>query len=191
MTEALLKIIGENKDLSIQEVQNINDAFQYLKVTKNTLIETEGSTPEYLYFIVSGCIRLFYLNETGSEVTTFLGSENDFITSFLSFIHQEKSAESMAAITDCEVLRIKHPVMKALIDKSEGFKAFSVTIFEHAIATTNQRANDFATLNAEKRYAKLVENKPHLIQNVPLQYLASYLGVQPESLSRIRRNFVS
>ncbi len=191
MTEELIQIISKNQTLREEEIQLINQAFCHLKAPRNTQLEEQGTIPQYLYFVVSGFVRLFYTNEDGDEVTTFLSSKNDFIASFLSFINQTKAIESVATVTDCKILKIKHSDMKALIDKSDGFKAFSVTIFEHAIAVTNQRANDFATLNAEKRYKKLVEDKPHLIQNVPLHYLASYLGVKPESLSRIRRNFVS
>jgi ribosomal protein L10 len=77
-----------------------------------------------------------------------------------------------------------------LIDKSENFKKLSLAIFEQSVATTQLRANDFATLTAELRYKKLVEQEPELIQNVPVQYIASYLGIKPQSLSRIRKQLI-
>ncbi len=80
--------------------------------------------------------------------------------------------------------------MIELIDKNENFKKFSLVIFEQA-ATTNQiRANDFATLTAELRYKKMVEHQPEIIQHVPIQYIASYLGIKPQSLSRIRKQMI-
>jgi ribosomal protein L10 len=77
-----------------------------------------------------------------------------------------------------------------LIDKSESIKKLSLSIFEQSVATTQVRVNDFATLTAELRYKKLVEQQPELIQNVPIQYIASYLGIKPQSLSRIRKQMI-
>ena len=77
-----------------------------------------------------------------------------------------------------------------LIDKNENFKNFSLIIFEQAMASTNIRANDLATLTAELRYKKLLEMQPEIIQNVPVQYIASYLGMKPQSLSRIRKQLI-
>jgi CRP-like cAMP-binding protein len=89
------------------------------------------------------------------------------------------------------VLRITNANLKKLIDESENFKKFSLIIFEQAIFSTANRANDLATLNAEQRYKKLIDKQPQLIQNIPIQYIASYLGMKPESLSRIRRQIIS
>jgi CRP/FNR family transcriptional regulator, anaerobic regulatory protein len=77
-----------------------------------------------------------------------------------------------------------------LIDKNQNFKQFSLVIFEHAISNNQIRANDFATLTAELRYKKLIEQQPEIIQNVPIQYIASYLGKKPQSLSRIRKQLI-
>jgi ribosomal protein L10 len=77
-----------------------------------------------------------------------------------------------------------------LIDKNENFKNFSLIIFEQAMANTNIRANDLATLTAELRYKKLLQEQPEIIQNVPVQYIASYLGIKPQSLSRIRKQMI-
>jgi CRP/FNR family transcriptional regulator, anaerobic regulatory protein len=80
--------------------------------------------------------------------------------------------------------------MVTLIDKSENFKKFSLIIFEQAIASGSKRADELATLNAEQRYIKLLEQQPEILQNIPIQYIASYLGIKPQSLSRIRRQII-
>ncbi len=135
-------------------------------------------------------MRLFYYDDNGDEVTTLIASPNRFITSFLDFIHQKKSNENLECITDCEFYRIERSKMLELIDKNENFKKFSLVIFEQAIATNQIRANDFATLTADLRYKKLMEQQPEIIQNVPIQYIASYLGIKPQSLSRIRKQLL-
>jgi CRP-like cAMP-binding protein len=94
-------------------------------------------------------------------------------------------------ITDCEILRITNADLKKLIDESDCFKKFSLIIFEQAVSSAGLRANDLATLNAEQRYKKIITQQPQLIHNIPIQYIASYLGMKPESLSRIRRQIIS
>ena len=131
-------------------------------------------------------MRLFYYDENGDEVTTLICSPRSFITPFLSSINENKAKENTECTTECEVLRISKPRMASLIDQSEHFKKFSLIIFEQAMAFTEIRADDLATLNAEQRYKKLLENCPSSMQNVPVQYIASFLGMKPESLSRIR-----
>ena len=163
--------------------------FEPQSYPKNTLLELQDRKPQYLYFVGSGFMRLFYNNEDGSEVTTHLATPRDFLASYLSFIHEKPATENVATVTDCEVLRIARPDLATIIEQSETFKKFSIVIFEHAIATNQARANDLATLTAEARYRKLLADRPEILHNVPVQYIASYLGIKPQSLSRIRRQF--
>jgi CRP-like cAMP-binding protein len=106
---------------------------------------------------------------------------------FLSFINQKVSKEHLECLTDCSLLRIKRTDLEKLISMSEAFKAFSLVVFQHAIASSLERADELATTDAETRYRKLMDTRPELVQNVPIQYLASYLGIKAPSLSRIRR----
>jgi CRP/FNR family transcriptional regulator, anaerobic regulatory protein len=147
--------------------------------------------PKYLYFLASGYMRLFYYNNDGDEITTYLSVENSFIASFLSLIHQKPAKENVECVTDCEIIRILRTDLLQLIDESDNFKKFSLTIFEHAIASTEMRANDLATLNAEQRYKKIISQYPNILQHVPIQYIASFLGIKPESLSRIRKQLAN
>lgn len=135
-------------------------------------------------------MRLFYYDDKGEEQTTFLCSQTGFITSFSSFIYQTKATENVECVTDCELLRISQFDAKQLVEKSEIFKNFFLVIFEKSISLATQRANDLALLNAEQRYQKMINEQPHFIQNIPLQYIASFLGIKPQSLSRIRKLFV-
>lgn len=187
MNEKLINIINKTVNLSADDVQLCNQFFETVLISKNTILEEQDKIPAYLYFISSGFVRLFYKDENGDEITTNLSSSNAFIASFMSLIHQKKAKENVECITECEIVKIHRNNLLALIDKSENFKQFSLIIFEHAITSTENRANDLATLSAEQRYKKLMENQPEILQNVPIQYIASFLGMKPESLSRIRR----
>lgn len=191
MRNILIKTISKKTTLTDSDIELCNKYFESITITQNTIIEEQNTILQYLYFINSGYMRLFYYDENGDENTTYINSTGGFITSYLSFIHGTKSIENIECVTDCNLLRIKKADLKELIDKSENFKQFSLIIFEEAIGTTGVRANDLATLNAEQRYKKLVKNYPEVIQNVPLQFIASYLGIKSESLSRIRKNIAT
>ncbi len=179
--------INKINKIQIDDFNYVKPFFQSLSVTQNTILEEQNRTPKFLYFINKGFMRLFYYNDSGEEQTTFLCSSNSFIASFSSLINQTKASENVECITDCELLRISYSDAKILVEESQIFKTFFLVIFEKSISLANLRANDLANLNAEKRYNKMIENEPQLIQNVPLQHIASYLGIKPQSLSRIRK----
>lgn len=183
----LFNTISKTVSLTQNDKQLCETYFEPITVAKNFIVEEENKIPQNLYFINSGFMRLFYTDENGDEITTHISDKNSFLASFLSFIHQTKAKENIECITECELLKIARPNLATLIDSSESFKKFSITIFEQAITYTAIRANDLATLDAEKRYKKLMETQPEILQNVPVQQIASYLGIQPQSLSRIRR----
>jgi CRP-like cAMP-binding protein len=153
-------------------------------------LEEQGKVPQYLYFIDSGFMRLFYYDENGEEQTTFLSSQSGFIASFSSLINQTKATENVECITDCELFKISYVDAKKLVENSENFKNFFLVMFEKSISSASTRANDLAMLNAEQRYQKMIDQQPHFIQNIPLQYIASYLGIKPQSLSRIRKQAI-
>lgn len=191
MIEELINILSSTEKPSIADIKLCKTHFEPLTVSRNTVLEEQGKIPQYLYFVSTGFMRLFYYDENGDEQTTYLCSPNGFIASFLCFINQITATENVECITDCDVLRITNANLKKIIEESENFKKFSLLIFEQAFSSTALRANDLATLNAEQRYKKIIAQQPQLIQNIPIRYIASYLGMKPESLSRIRRQIIS
>ncbi len=190
MTDNFLNLFNSYVQLTESDIEFCKQYFELKSFSKNNILEEENKIPKHLYFITKGFMRLFYYDENGDEITTLIASPNRFITSFLDFIHEKTSNANLECVTDCEFYRIERSNLLELIDKNENFKKFSLIIFEQAIATTQIRANDFATLTADLRYKKLVEQQPEIIQNVPIQYIASYLGIKPQSLSRIRKQLI-
>ena len=191
MLSELLAAIARTAALSEADAARCAQSFEPLTLRKNEVVEAAGAVPQHLYFVGEGFMRLYYAGEDGAAATTYLAGPGEFLTSFLSFIHQRPAPENLASITTCAVLRVARPRLAALIAESETFKQFSLSIFERAIVAAEQRANSLATRSAEQRYRQLLAARPELLLRVPVQYLASYLGMQPESLSRIRRQVVS
>lgn len=190
MFDNLFQEISKTIPFHINDKTLCKHFFEIININRNTMMEEQEKIPKYLYFIDSGFMRLFYYDENGDEITTYLCSPNGFIASFLSLINQIPATENVECITDCTLLRITRQNLITLIDKSENFKKFSLVIFEKVMALSQIRANDLATLTAELRYKKMIADQPHLLQNIPIQYIASFLGIKPQSLSRIRRQII-
>jgi CRP/FNR family transcriptional regulator, anaerobic regulatory protein len=190
MKENFLNLFDSYVQLTKEDIAFCEQYFELQSFPKNSILEEENKVPKHLYFITSGFMRLFYDDKNGDDVTILIASPNRFITSFLDFIHEKKSNLNLECITDCVCYRVERSKLVEMIDKNDSFKKFSLVIFEQAIASTQIRANDLATLTAELRYKKLIEQQPEIIQNVPIQYIASYLGIKPQSLSRIRKQLI-
>lgn len=187
MLEQLLKLISQNVTLSDNDKELCGQYFEPVLLPKNRVIEEEGKIPKHLYFVVSGFVRLFHYNDKGDEATTHINCPPGFITSYFNFINQTKSNENLECITECELLRITKADLDLLTQQSSAFKDFSILVFQQSIAYNENRSKELATLTAEQRYKKLIENYPEILHNVPVQYIASFLGMNPKSLSRIRK----
>jgi CRP-like cAMP-binding protein len=191
MHEVLLKLIHQKTVLSEGEIAMCTQYFEPILITKNQIIQKEGEVPRYLYFIASGFMRLFHYNDLGDEVTTHINCPPGFLTPYSHFVNQTRSTEIVECITNCELFRITKDNLDHLTESSPAFKSFSIWVFQQAITYNETRAKELAILTAEQRYRKLIETYPAMIQNVPVRYIASFLGMKPESLSRIRRQMIN
>jgi CRP-like cAMP-binding protein len=191
MHDKLLQYIHTIHAFTHEETEAVKKYFEPVVFSKNTVIEEAGRIPEYLYYIVSGYLRLFYMDENGNEVTTHINCPPGFFTSYSEFINGSVSENNIECITDAELLRISKENLDHLINQSQAMKDFSISVFQQSIAYNEKRSRELSVLNAEQRYLKLLEDYPEIIQNVPIQYIASFLGMKPESLSRIRRKIIN
>jgi len=191
MHNHLLNIITQKVPLTAHDVELCKQYFEPVLFPKNRIIEEAGAVPQYLYFVVKGFMRLFHYNDNGDEVTTHINCPPGFITSYFHYIGQTKADENVECITECELLRITKTNLDLLTQQSAAFRDFSIGVFQQSIAYNENRSKELATLSAEQRYKKLIENYPGIIHHVPVQYIASFLGMKPESLSRIRKRMNS
>lgn len=187
MHKKLINFIQQYHPLSEREADLISSCFDPVLFPKNRIIEEQGTIPKYLYYIVSGYLRLFHYNENGDEVTTHINCPPGFFTSYGNFIGQTESFENVECVTECELLRITKAELDKLIAASPVMKDFSISVFQQSITYNENRSKELATLGAEQRYRKLISSYPEILHNVPVQYIASFLGMKPESLSRIRK----
>jgi CRP-like cAMP-binding protein len=185
--DTLFAYISEFIVLPEHDKASCRATFHPISLTKDTLLERAGKVPLYHNFIVSGYMRKYYLNEKGEEVTNDLNAGPRFFTSYQHFVQQTVSNEYLQCITDCEILRISKIDADRTALTSYTQKDFTIRLFQLVQEEYRERIDDLANLTAEQRYLKFLKRTPNIIQNVPLKFIASFLGIKPESLSRIRR----
>ena len=182
--EAMIHMPDYEKELCYQY-------FEPVIYSKNTIIEKEGKVPKYLYFIISGHMRNFHIDDFGNGVTVDMNHSPRFFTSYNHFVNRTVSNENIECITDCGLLRCKRDDIDILFEKSPIIIKNELQVLQKAFEDERKRVIDMTTLTAEQRYLKFIKEQPEIIHNVPLQYIASYLGMKPESLSRIRKKFLN
>lgn len=173
-------------DIPEKDQEHCRQLFKPVLVKKNTILETEGTIHKYHNFIVSGYMRNFHHNEQQEQVTTDINDGPRFFTSYNHFMYRTISNENLHCITDCELLRISRDDVDVASNIGITQQEYSEKILQYYLEASKQRIIDLTTLTAKERYLKLVQNRPSIIKNVPLVYIASYIGVNAGSLSRIR-----
>lgn len=158
---------------------------QVIHLQKNEIWEAEGSLGKNIGFINQGIVRQFYLRD-GEEYTDAFFTEGDFFGNFISYLKQSPSLMTIQALENCEVLALPFDRMQELYDTLPLFDRFGRLIAEQKLLEIHDRTYSFLVDSPEERYYKLLQQKPDLINRIPQYYIAQYLGIRPQSLSRIR-----
>lgn len=172
------------------EGENLNkilDAFIFREFEKNELVVESGRVSRHIGFVESGLFQ-YYVIKDGQERTTYVNVPNTFFASLLSFIAETPALENVKALTKGSMSLISKDNLKMLVNEVPGFKEFYIGLLESSICGIDTSRHDLIVLTAEQRYAKMLQTEPHLLQQIPLQHLASMLSVTPRHLSRIRNN---
>ncbi|MCT4583084.1 MAG: Crp/Fnr family transcriptional regulator [Flavobacteriales bacterium] len=183
--QQLLKSIQPYIDLTPTEEQLLSNAITIRTLTKNELLLSEGKISDEIYFVTQGCIRLFY-NVNGNEKTAFFYTENQFICAGESYTFNIPARENYQAIEPTEVIIFKKNKTDLLLQQLPKFEIIARVATENELITCQKIIASFVTQSPEERYRALSEQQGALFQRVPQQYIASFLGVSPETLSRIK-----
>jgi len=155
------------------------------KIKKGEYLLQQGEICKKSYFIEQGIARKFYLND-GKEITTALYFENDIAVSLDSYCMQQPSREFIQVIADSTVSQTSFLAFQTAKKLFPKLIELDLMLTEYHAMWLETRLFEFHTLDATSRYIQLLENHPHIIKNIPLSYIASYLGISLETLSRIR-----
>ena len=172
-------------ELGKATTKSLSAALQKVELPKGELLITEGKICHSLYFLEKGCLRGFY-NLDGKEVTYWFAFENNFVTSFFSFITRKPGMENIQLMEDCTLWAITHQHLQELYSKHADMERLGRIMHERYYVMLEERFVNNHFKEARERYEHLLTTAPHILQRVPLGYIASYLGITQETLSRIR-----
>jgi len=152
---------------------------------KNSLIIRSGDVENYLSFIETGMLR-FWIEVGDKEITFDFAFEKSFFSAYLSFLTRDTTNWNIQAITPIVLWRISYTDLHLIYEQTVVGEKIGRLAAEDLFIKAAKRKIDLLTYTAEELYLILFKEQPHLIQNIPLKYLASYIGVTPQALSRIR-----
>lgn len=175
-----------NIPVSDSEWDRIRSCFQPVHAEKGELLVRQGQRQQRMYFVVSGCVRIFFVPDDGREVTRYLAFENEFATALVSFITEDPSGEYVQALEESELLAISGYDFQRLLAEIPSWEFFYRQYLELAYVTNTNRLMSFITLDAAARYRLLLQEKPEIVRRLPNQVVASYLRISPETLSRLK-----
>ncbi|PWJ43012.1 Crp/Fnr family transcriptional regulator [Sediminitomix flava] len=183
--QELINSINHYIPLNSEDITWLQNTVEQRVYQKNEVIFEQGKISDEIYFVTKGCVRLFY-NVDGNDKTAFFYTEGKFICAGESFTYNVPAIESYQAIEETEIYVFTKSKLLDLHEKAPKFEVIARIATEDELITCQKVIASFVTKSAEERYLDLLETQGELFQRVPQQYIASFLGVSPETLSRIK-----
>lgn len=185
--EEFIEHILQFGNLNQQQINLISKKGQELELQKDEYFSEAGKIPKQIGFIIQGVTRGCYYNKEGEEITRCFIGENSLMVDYINFEANTSSSEYLQACTDCKLLVFSKENWKALSHSIVGWDHIKGKMV-HSCMYHKSRQSPVISQDATTRYLEFMKNHPSLIDRVPLAYIASYLGVRQQSLSRIRKN---
>lgn len=182
----LIRFINQYVEFSNKEFIEVMPFIKTLQLKRNQAFIYEGEIAKHIAFTNKGYLRVSYTHE-GIETTRDITPLNTFATTLPSFITQTPSFEIIRAITPCELFVIHKDDIEKLYDRYPKWERLGRRIIEDMFVAAQRRLYLFITETAETRYKLLLKEHPDMIREVPLKYIADYLGIKLQSLSRLRK----
>lgn len=189
MQNLLFDFISKYITISKEEKNALVALDIFHTVKKGTVLLKEGQKSNDGYFVLQGCLRTYYVID-GEEKTTAFYTEMEGHTP--NCVLSKQASEYFVAASEDSILSISNPDMEAeIFEKFPKFETLCRVLSEELLVKQQINFDDFKTSSPEQRYLSLIEKRPDLIQRVPQHQLASYLGIKPQSLSRLRARILT
>jgi CRP-like cAMP-binding protein len=171
---------------SEEQVNLFCSKFKAKRTKRNEILLHAGEVNPYMYFVNSGCLRIYMMDAEGREATRFLVMDGRFGTAFPSFILQEPSLAYIQSIEPSDLLYINFTDFRGLIDTFPGWESVYRISLEKDYIASIKRIESLITMDAKERYNLLMASDPQMIQRLPSKIIADYLGISQETLSRLK-----
>ncbi|UTW65315.1 Crp/Fnr family transcriptional regulator [bacterium SCSIO 12643] len=169
-----------------QDLDLIDKYFTSKTLKKRELLIEEGKVCQFLAFISKGSIRHYHILD-GNEKTCDISFENQWVTDFKSFTNRISGSMNLQAMEDTVVFCISRDHLESLYQESQAFETFGRIMTEQVAHRATEIAMSLSANKPEQRYLDLIENRPDMFQRIPQKYIANFIGISPESLSRIQK----
>ncbi len=172
--------------LSDAEWQYFAERLEIRHFEKQEIISIQNRVEDYLYFLQKGLVRIFTDNDE-KEITFDFAFSGDFFSAYSSFLSRTPAEFSVQALEPCDTYRIHYHDLQEVYNAMPGGQTIGRLFAEKLFIRKAKRELELLRTSAAQRYLKLLQEQPLYLQHIPLKYLASYLGVTPQALSRIRK----
>jgi CRP-like cAMP-binding protein len=190
MYDRLLKNISRFITLTSEEEQYFTSILKLKKLKKKQYLLQEGDVSRHQYFVEKGCLRTYTVDEKGQEHIIQFAIEDWWTGDMYSFLTQTPARYTIDAIEDSELLCIEKKALEELYIKVPKFEKFFRHLLQNAFVSLQERIITNLSQPADERYCTFINKYSAMEKRLPLKQIASYLGITPESLSRIRSNYV-
>jgi CRP-like cAMP-binding protein len=184
-SDKTINTLKEITGFSDSDLEIVLKFFENKTFRKKTIIIETGKVANEVYFIVKGCTRLFCEKE-GEDLTTYFFTENMFAGTYDSFISRKPTLIAMEALEDTEVLALSYDSLQKLFEVFPKMNEFIRKSIEQRFVLLHDLFTSYLLNTPEERYLNLIRERPELIKRIPQHQIASFIGVTPVSLSRIR-----
>lgn len=179
------QILQQITGFSQSELFHFIGKTEYRSIPAKTILLRGNEVAHEVYFILRGCMRLYYEKE-GEDVSAYFFTENMFAGAYVSFISQQPSRLFMETIEDCEVISISHVNFKKLFVEFPRMTELMMKILEERFVSIHELFTSHILDSPEERYLNLMKERPDLLNRIPQHHIATFLGITSVSLSRIR-----
>jgi CRP-like cAMP-binding protein len=186
MHPALKKYLAGKIELSPAQEELVGKYFIEKSAERNEILVPAGSIARYLYFVIKGCLRIFLTNEDGTESTRFLIFEGKMGTAFPSFILKEPSVAAIQSLEPSELLILRNEDRESLYQNIPSWETMDRLELEKEYIKAIRRIEYLITVDSRERYHLLMKDNPEMIRRLPARIIADYLGISPETLSRLK-----
>jgi CRP-like cAMP-binding protein len=183
--EEIIYAIRQMTGLTDIEAGLLLQSFESKNIRKKTSLLKAGKTAKEIYFIVEGCLRLFY-EKDGEDISAYFFTEGMFAGAYDSFITQKASRHSIETLEECQVLSISYLAFQDMFVTFPRMNEFVRRVLEERFVALHELFTAQILDSPEERYINLQKNRPDLINRIPQHQIATFLGITPVSLSRIR-----
>jgi CRP-like cAMP-binding protein len=190
MYDLILKNVSRFITLTPEEEQYFTSILKVKKLKKKQYLLQEGEITHHEYFVNKGCLRTYSIDERGLEHIIQFAVEDWWTGDMYSFLTQTPARYTIDALEDSELLCLEKNALEELYVKIPKFEKFFRNLLQNAFVSLQDRITSNLSKPADERYCNFIEKYPQMEPRLPLKQIASYLGITPESLSRIRSQYI-